>query len=55
MPSMPFRHELAALFVVALSEGTAPLGLQSGAGGYAEDPADTFPVRFAEFGNDNDP
>lgn len=50
-----FRHELAALFVVALSEGTAPLGLQSGTGGYAEDPAETFSARFAEFGNDNDP
>ncbi|KAA3648668.1 MAG: hypothetical protein DWQ07_00275 [Chloroflexi bacterium] len=50
-----FRHELAALFVVSLSEGAAPAGLQAGVGGYAEDPAVTFRERFEAFGNDDDP
>ena len=50
-----FRNELAALFVVSMSEGHAPAGLQAGVGGYAEDPVTTFSSRFAAFGNDTDP
>jgi hypothetical protein len=49
------RHELAVLFAEELSGGYAPAGLLMGLGGYAEDPAETFSLRFDAAGNPGTP
>lgn len=49
------RHELAVLFGEQLSGGEAPPGLLQGLGGYFEDPAVTFPQRYAAVGEITQP
>jgi hypothetical protein len=48
-------HELAVLFSEQLSGGYAPPGLLLGLGIYAEDPAQTFPSRYAAAGSITEP
>jgi hypothetical protein len=50
-----FQHELAVLFAEEITGGYAPPGLLKGLGGYAENPQETFNIRFETADSPSEP